>query len=139
LAKLPQRQNFDINEITNKSNPIDVFEAFKIFITAKKEYEIVIEQENTKRKFIDTNLQKFLIKNESKKEFIKEYLANQFSDRREIIERNFNLLDKVLDEDKDNVAIQILDTIGGIIRESPLKEIDKIGKAFEDDDEELII
>jgi len=139
LAKLPQRQKFDINEIANKSNPLDVFEAFKVFITAKKEYEIVKEQEFTKRKAIDIDLQKFQITSANKREFIKEYFVNQFSDRREVIERNFTLLDRALDENKDNIAIQILDTIGGIIKENPLKEIDKIGKAFEDDDEELII
>jgi hypothetical protein len=117
----------------SKLESSDIAEAFKTFINAKKEYEITKEQERTKRQSLDANLKKYQTKVNLTKDFLSKHLTEQYSFRRETIEELFIRLDRALDEDKDSVAVQVLTALEGIVKESPLKEVEQIGKAFASD------
>jgi hypothetical protein len=117
----------------------EVTDLFKTLIQAKKEYEITKEVEATKRKNIESSLYKYLSNLEAKKELIYYSLAEEYSIRRENIDKMFSLIEESLENDKDNVVIAALDNIEKIICDSPLKSIAEIAKAFNDDDSELII
>ena len=119
----------------SKLESSDIADAFKTFINAKKEYEITKEQERTKRQALDTDLKKYLTKVNQTKDFLSKHLTEQYSFRRETIEELFIRLDRALDEDKDTVAVQVLTTLEGIVKESPLKEVEQIGKTFASDGE----
>jgi len=63
----------------------------------------------------------------------------EYSIRKDTIEKMFNLIEKALDEGSDNIVIAALDSIEKIVKESPLKGLEQIASAFENDDEDLII
>jgi hypothetical protein len=119
----------------SKLESADIQKVFTSFINAKKEYEMTREQERTKRALIDTDLQKYLTKVDQTKEVLSKHLTEQYSIRRETINELFNVLDRAIEEDKDTVAVQVLTALEGIIKESPLKEVEQIGKAFSSDGE----
>lgn len=134
MSKNVQKQ--ESNSIKWKEgNPADLLKVMETFIQAKKEYGIVKEQEVTKRMAIDNDLTKYLKKVENSREILIGHLSEQYSIRRESMNGIFERLDRALDENKDEVAIAALNTLEGIIKTSPLTEIDKIGKAFEEDGE----
>lgn len=59
--------------------------------------------------------------------------------RQENIEKMFDLVEKALDSEKDEIVIAAIDGIVNIVKESPLNGIAQIASAFENDEEELII
>jgi hypothetical protein len=124
-GKTPSR-GIDLSKLESK----DLKDAITSFIDAYKDYQITKEQEHTKREAIDADLKKYLTKVNQTKDVLSDYLSNQFSSRKETIDELFTRLDRALDEDKDNVAIQVLTTLEGIVKENPLKEVEQIGKAF---------
>jgi len=117
---------FDLSKLESA----DLKEAFVAFIHAKKEYEIVREQEQTKRQAIDADLKKYLTKVELTQQFLTSHLTEQYAVRRETIDKLFDRLDRELENNNDAVAIHLLTTLEGIVKENPLREIDLIGKAF---------
>jgi hypothetical protein len=131
LVKKSNGTGLDLSKLESS----DIANAFKTFINAKKEYEITKEQERTKRQALDTDLKKYLTKVNQTKDFLSKHLTEQYSLRRETIEELFIRLDRALDEDKDSVAVQVLTALEGIVKESPLKEVEQIGKTFASDGE----
>lgn len=110
-------------------NSSDLKDAFVQFINEKKEYEVVKEQETTKREAIHADLQKYLTKvNQTK--ILVNHLSSKYITRKETLEKVFEKLDQALEQNKDSVAIQIVNSLEGIVKENPLKEIEQIGKAF---------
>jgi hypothetical protein len=139
LPKIIEKPDKHFSIDLSKFDPLQVIEVFRTLVDAKKELENTKEQEATKRYAIDTDLKKFLIRHEDKKQFLKEYFHNQFSDRREAMQKTFEVLDSGLDEHNDANVSKALDALVGIVRANPLKGLDEIGKAFENDDEDLVI
>jgi len=123
----------------NKLNSKDAASVLKSFIEAKKEYEIVREQETTKRLAIENNMKMYIAKLTAQREIIENSLRVEYAMRKETIEQMFSYVDRAFDEDKNEIVIAALDKIEGIVKESPLVGIAKIGMAFENDDIELEI
>lgn len=127
------------NQITDKLESSDIAGVLKTLIQSKKEYEVTKEQETTKRMKIHNDMIQYLKNLEAKKEFVYKAFQEEYSIRRETIDRMFLMIEECLDEGKNEVVISALNNIEGIVKESPLKSIASIASAFENDDEELII
>ncbi|MBU3191296.1 hypothetical protein K9O30_06620 [Clostridium bowmanii] len=128
-----------ISSNADKLNSKDLGNVLKVLIQSKKEYEITKEQETTKRKVIENDMIKYLKTLDAKKEFLSKAFEEEYSIRKDTIEKMFNLIEKALDEGSDNIVIAALDSIEKIVKESPLKGLAQIASAFENDDEDLII
>ena len=118
--------------------PADTVNVIREMINAKKEYEITREVETSKRLEIESNLRKHIATLTLKRDQFITVLDKEYSMRKYSIDRMFDLLDKAYEDGNMDVVIQSLDSIEGIVKTSPLKEILQIGKIFESDDELVI-
>ena len=125
--------------IISKLPPEDVGNVIVELINSKKELEITCEQETTKRIKIHNQLEISLKNIDLKREIISTALNKEYGLRQENIEKMFNLVEKALDSEKDEIVIAAIDGIVNIVKESPLNGIAQIASAFENDEEELII
>lgn len=123
----------------DKLNSNDTAGVFKHLIDAKKEYQIVKEQETTKRMQINSQMKIHIENITAKREFFKEVLKEEYGLRKETIDNLFLCIDRAFDEDKNEIVISALEAIEGIVKENPLKALAKIASSFENDDEDLII
>lgn len=69
---------------------------------------------------IEANLDKYLTKVNQTKDFLSGHRLEQYSFRREAMDILFSVLEKALENDKDEVVMQALSTVEGILKESPL-------------------
>ena len=113
----------------SKSDPNKLLDAFKIMVDAKKEYDIVKMQENTKRYAIDADLKKFFSDEEKKRNAL-ELFEKEFSNRSDVLKVTLDGLKTALEKGDNDIITKSLDAIVSIIKENPLKELDKIGQAF---------
>lgn len=125
--------------IISKLPPEDVGNVIVELINSKKELEITCEQETTKRIKIHNQLEISLKNIDLKREIISTALNKEYGLRQENIEKMFDLVEKALDSEKDEIVIAAIDGIVNIVKESPLNGIAQIASAFENDEEELII
>lgn len=106
-------------------------EAFRALINGAKEYSKVREEEATKRCQIQADLKRDMEKIKGQRQFLEDYLRTTFDERRNTIDRMFERLDLALAEDKDQVAIQALASIEGIVKSSPLEPLLTTQRALE--------
>ena len=123
---------------SGKLSTSDLADVIKALVNAKKEYEIVREQEFTKRAAIESDLMQNMTKILAKREIILRHLSNSYSERSESLRHTFNILERALQDKNTEFVVAALGTIVEIIKVNPLKEIDAIGKAFESDEEFII-
>jgi hypothetical protein len=74
-----------------------------------------------------------------KRDGLESYFEKEYSVRRETVGDLLDRLDRAMDEDKNDVAIAALIKLGEIIQTSPLRDLDNIGRVFDDPDGELEI
>ena len=103
-------------------------------IDSKKEYETTKEVERTKRLTIEKATEIHLEKIRANKETVENISKAVFNERSKVIDKNFEVLEKALDEDKDAVAVEAMKGISEIVKESPLKDFDSISNALQNDD-----
>lgn len=117
----------------NKPNPLIVVDGLKIVIDAYNNYKTTVEVENTKRKYIEADKEKFIAKINAQKEVIKDYFERAFTERKENFKQLFDLLDKGLESNNDTLIEQALSSIITIAKNSPLKGIKQLVSDFEND------
>ena len=122
-----------------KMNSKDTASVLTQLIQAKKEYEMCVEQETTKRKEIEANMLMYLETLNLKRDIVFSVLEEQYRMRRESIDNLYALLDKAYDDGRDDVVIQAISSIEGIIKESPAKDLLNIEEAFRDPSKTLTI
>jgi hypothetical protein len=123
----------------NKLSSADLADVLKTIAVSYKEYGITKELEATKRDKISVDLQVKLNKIREKRDVLEIYFEKEYAVRRETVCDLLDRLDRAMDEDKNDVAIAALSKLGEIIQASPLRDLDKIGRVFDDPDGELEI
>ncbi|MCH3964294.1 MAG: hypothetical protein LKE46_08445 [Clostridium sp.] len=139
---MAESKSKDILEVKRKNsnyNSLEYIDIIKMLIKSKKEYEITKEQETTKRMAIKSDLFKYLKKLDAKKEVLLEVFEKEYNFRKNTVDKMFDVVERALDDGRDTVVCQALDSIEGIVKESPLKGIAQVSRAFENDDEDLLI
>jgi hypothetical protein len=122
-----------------KMNSKDTSSVLRELINAKKEYEICVEQELTKRQDIQADLTKYMLNINLKRDAIFSVLEEEYKIRRETIAELGKILDQAYEDGRDEVVIQAISSIEGIIKESPAKGLLYINEALSDPQKELII
>lgn len=117
-----------------KSNNIDVVSVFSQFINAKKEYEQTKEQEITKRLEIEADLRKHIETVVNQREFLEKYLEKEYKIRQLTIDKFFEVLDNVLENNKDNIVIKTLESIENVVKETPLSGLMQLKKSIENNE-----
>lgn len=101
-------------------NPDLLLRVFREMLQAKKEYEMTLAQETTKRQAIAAALQTRLEEIKFFKDIFSVYMNEEFKMRRESIVEVFARLDTALEANQNEVAIQALRSIEAIVEHSPL-------------------
>lgn len=122
-----------------KMNSKDTASVLSQLIQAKKDYEMCKETEYTKRMDIEADLKKHMESVQLQRDVIFEVLEKEYSMRKDNIDRMYSILDKAYDDGRDEVVIQALESIEGIIKEGPAKALLTVREAFTDPNKKLII
>lgn len=125
-----KNNKLNLENLTSK----DASDVIKAMIDSKKEYETTKEVERTKRLAIEKVTEIHLEKIRANKETVENISKAVFNERSKVIDKNFEVLEKALDEDKDAVAVEAMKGISEIVKESPLKDFDSISNALQNDD-----
>lgn len=125
-----KNNKLNLENLTSK----DASDVIKAMIDSKKEYETTKEVERTKRLAIEKATEIHLEKIRANKETVENISKAVFNERSKVIDKNFEVLEKALDEDKDAVAVEAMKGISEIVKESPLKDFDSISNALQNDD-----
>ncbi len=133
MSKLPKKT--DMPKLSSK----DAANVFKELINAKKEYELVREQEVTKRQEIAANLNYHLEKLSMQRDMIENYLEKDFAMRKETIDEIFSRMDRAYNDQNYEVVIKALDSVEGIVKQSPMADMFQMKKIMSDDSLELEI
>lgn len=127
---MKKKQKKTAKEI-NASNGKAAFNLVGQMILAHKEYKSVQEQEKTKRMAIKADLEKYKATIQAQREVLELYLKNEYRQRDEMTKEFLKRLDRALDEGKDSVAIQALDSLEKLVTSSPLSGLAQIKHTFE--------
>jgi len=136
MGNLTKKKTKDLLE---KLPPQDLGNVISQLIDSKRELAITQEQETTKRIQINNKLTVSLKNLELKRDVMSTMLHQEYGLREENIEKMFELVEKALDSEKNDVVIAAIDGIVSMVKHNPMSEIEKIAQAFESDEEELII
>lgn len=123
----------------NVTDGLDILQCLGQIISARKEYKIVKEQESTKRLKIEADLVKHVTLIKEQRGLLESYLNHEYGLRSEMTREFLKRLDRALDEDKDSVAIQALDSLEKMITKSPLGGLAQIRQTFENENAVLEI
>lgn len=126
---------FNLDNLNSK----DASDVLKAIVESKRDYEKTKEEETTKRLAIEKATEIHLAKIKSNKETVENISKAIFSERKNVIDKSFDVLERALDEDKDAVAIAAMSGISDIVKESPLKDFDSISNALQNDNIDLIL
>lgn len=126
---------FNLDNLNSK----DAADVIKMVVESKRDYEKTKEEEKTKRLAIEKSTEIHLAKIKSNQEKVENISKDIFNERKKVIDKGFEVLERALDEDKDSVAIAAMNGISDIVKESPLKNFDSISNALQNDDVDLIL
>jgi hypothetical protein len=98
------------------------------------DYLKVAQVESTKRMAIEVERDVFIQNIEAKKEVMLTYFEQRFTERREALDRLFNMLDTALARTDSEMADRSLSGILGIIQDSPLKDCETFAAAWQNPD-----
>lgn len=126
---------FNLDNLDSK----DASDVLKMIVESKRDYEKTKEEETTKRLAIEKATEIHLAKIKSNKETVENISKAIFNERKNVIDKSFDVLERALDEDKDAVAIAAMNGISDIVKESPLKDFDSISNALQNDNVDLIL
>lgn len=104
--------------------PAESIEMLKTIIEGAKEYLTIKESEKTKRCELEASMRVNLERIRSQRQCLESYLEKSFGERRKTLDSLFERLDIALSSnDKNDVAIQALSSIEGIVKSSPLEDL----------------
>ncbi|HIP14001.1 MAG TPA: hypothetical protein EYG74_00750 [Sulfurimonas autotrophica] len=116
-----------IKDIVNvRPNPLQVVEGLKMLINVYKENYKVTEIETTKREEIQASKEIELEKIKSKRIILEQYFEGIFSERKLMINKMFDALDKGIETNNLELIQQSLGSIVAIAKESPLAGIQSL-------------
>ena len=101
-------------------------DAGKMMFGAYQDYQRLSLEENTKRVNIQAEKEVAIAKIQAQKDLLKSYLEHTFGERRQVIQETFNTLDKALESNNMDVVSQAMESIQNIVKETPLKQVDKL-------------
>lgn len=119
----------------NGSGPLPAKESLELLrslVDAAKEHGKTREEERARRAQIEADLKRDLAKIKVQRKILETILQNTFSERRDTVDRMFERLDRALSEDRNDVAIQALSSIEGIVKSSPLESLLAARNTLED-------
>jgi hypothetical protein len=123
-----------------KPSPLQLADAYKMFIDAYKENQQVAEIEKTKRVAIEAHKEVELQRLKNQRELLETYFRNIFSERQIVIAEMFDRLDKGIDSNNFDLIQQSLGAIVAIAQESPLKGVQNLLRDYDNSDvDELVI
>lgn len=123
-----------------KPSPLQLADAYKMFIDAYKENQQVAEIEKTKRVAIEAHKEVELQRLKNQRELLETYFRNIFSERQIVIAEMFDRLDKGIDGNNLDLIQQSLGAIVAIAQESPLKGVQNLLRDYDNSDvDELVI
>lgn len=115
-----------------KASPLSALEAFNILVKEYSNYKQVVETERTKRQAIKAWSQARAEETKLKKDFLKQYLVNSFSERRYVIDEMFKRLDEGIESGNNQLITMAMTSISDIVKSSPLQEAEKVMLAMSD-------
>ena len=118
----------------SKPTPAQALEGLTLLVKAKSENHKVSQEEKTKRENIKANSDIEIEKIQSQKEVLKIYFEGVFSERRYMIEKMFDNLDKGIENDNLELIQMSMSSIVSIAKESPLKQVEALVSDFRNDD-----
>ena len=124
--------------ILPKTNPMQVMDGLKIVVEAYKENHRVSEIETTKREQIQADKKVKLAKIKSQRKILEQYLEGIFSERKLMINKMFDALDKGIERDNSDLIQQSLGSVVDIARESPLAGVQNLLSDYENPEVEVI-
>jgi hypothetical protein len=109
----------------NGINNLDVFnnpaQCLNTLVQAWNEYQVIAEQEKTKRRDIEAWEKVTLAKIKAQRNFLIKYLEQSFDERSENFKRLFNLVDRSLSSGDNQKLALILEEITTLAQSSPFK------------------
>lgn len=122
--------NKNINEIAKKLPGLpatDVTSVFSMFMDYKKEAEI------TKReiKRLDNAKEILLAEIEKKYDFYYKIFATVFSERRQAIDKSFEIIDKGIEANDHELISRGLSSLSNVVASSPFSNIGEVTKLIE--------
>ena len=109
-----------------KPNPVQIMDGLKIVIEAYKENHRVAESEKTRRAQIQAYKEVELERIRSKREILEQYFEGIFSERKVVINKMFDTLDKGIETNNLELIQGSLSSIVDIAKESPLSGVQKL-------------
>lgn len=102
------------------------------------DYKKLVEEEKTKREYIQASKEVYIAKVENTRKVIEKYLDLTFSERRENLDNFFKILEKGIEE-KDTKAMEIaLCGINTIVSTSALKDVKQLLQDARSEDQKEI-
>lgn len=117
-----------------KPSPAQALEGLKMFTEAVQTNHKIREEEQTKRTQINAYKEVEIEKIQAQKEILEKYLQGIFSERRGMIEKMFDTLDKGIENNNLELIQMSMGAIVSIAQESPLKQVEALVKDFNDND-----
>lgn len=137
MSNIIKNSKKDLGYDLNNMRSEDVASVFKSLIESKKEYEITKEIEQTKRYEIEQKTKSYLEAIKSHQTLMEETLSKQFNQRKEVIDKMFEYVDKALESDKDEIVVAALNNITEIVK-TPVQGFTAMKQAFGSDDDLVI-
>ena len=108
-------------------SPIQAIEAIKMVLEAHKENEI------TKRQIAEINAKKEVLITEIKERygFYKYIFDNVFKERREAMNKHFEIIDKGIADNNENLVSKGLEELSKVVSSSPIAEAIKLKNLIE--------
>ncbi len=121
-------------------NPLQTIDGLKIVLDAWKENHRVTEVETTKREQIQAYKEVELAKIKGQRKVLEQYFEGVFSERKLMINKMFDALDKGIETNNLELIQQSLGSVVAIAKESPLAGVKNLLSDFDNPDvEELTI
>ncbi len=111
-----------------------VFDGLSQLNQTRIDYEIVREQEKTKREAIASQRDVSIETIRAQRDLMQSAINQTFGERKKILEAQIHAMDHALNSGSTEVLNKALDGMVSVIKESPFKNMAQIRKELEDDD-----
>jgi hypothetical protein len=112
--------------VKNQVSKINPTEAISQLYSAYSEYKQVVQHEKTKRKEIEAVKKVDIERIHAQRDIIMTYLDKSFDERKDIFKKYFDVLDAALESGQIDTIVKTLDSITGLAKSSPFKDIASI-------------
>lgn len=110
-----------------KVSPADMVDMTKLFIEKSADVAKFCEEQKTKRAQIRAKTQVAIHKIDTVRDFLKDYLQRSFDERRQIFDKEFEVVDKCLATGDTQALAIALNSITNLAQSSPFKALADLG------------